>query len=65
MPGVTVTVADISGSHVIATAITRAGGDFSFTLAPGDYSVRAAGNPHLVHVDPGQKVQVDLYLPTP
>ncbi|MGO9058706.1 MAG: hypothetical protein ACLQU2_15150 [Candidatus Binataceae bacterium] len=66
MPGIKVTLADVSGTHVIATVITTGGdGSFSFTVAPGDYSVSAVGNPHLVHVDAGQKIQVDLYLPTP
>lgn len=64
-PGVKVTVAEVSSAHVVGSAITVADGSFSFTVAPGDYSVSGVGNPHLVHVDAGQKVQVNLYLPTP
>jgi large repetitive protein len=40
IPGVTVTLVDASG-NVVATAITNANGDYSFTgLYPGTYSVR-------------------------
>ncbi len=60
-----VTIADASSSRTISTATTGSDGTFRFAVPPGDYSVKGPGNPHLVHVDPGQQLQVDLYMPNP
>jgi hypothetical protein len=63
--GMTVTVSDAASSKVVSTTTSAADGSFRFTLAPGDYAVAGPGNPHLVHVDPGQQLEVNLHLPNP
>jgi hypothetical protein len=65
LPGAKVTISDVHGHAVLAAATADADGGFSFTVPAGNYMVRGVGNPALVHVDPGQKVQVDLYVPNP
>jgi hypothetical protein len=60
-----VTVSPAAGGAVMASAISGSDGSFRFSLPPGDYSVGGVGSPHLVHVDPGQQLQVDLHLPNP
>jgi hypothetical protein len=62
---VKVSVADAASGTVITTARTGSDGSFRFVVAPGDYSIRGAGNPHLVHLDAGQQLEVNLYLPNP
>ncbi len=65
VPGVTVTVADALSGKIVSSAVSGGDGSFRFVLPPGDYAVKGRGNPHLVHVDEGQQLQVDLYLPNP
>jgi hypothetical protein len=60
-----VTVTDLSSGKVVAAALTDADGGFRFSLPPGDYSLGGVGNPHLVHVSPGQQLQEDLRFPNP
>ncbi len=60
-----VTVSPAAGGAVIASAISGSDGGFRFNLPPGDYSVAGVGNPRLVHLDPGQQLQVDLHLLNP
>jgi hypothetical protein len=60
-----VTVSPAAGGGAIASATSGSDGSFRFSLPPGDYSVAGVGNPHLVHLDPGQQLQVDLHLPNP
>lgn len=60
-----ITVSPAAGGAVIASAISGSGGGFRFSLPPGDYSVAGVGSPHLVHLDPGRQLQVDLHLPNP
>jgi len=64
MSGMKVTISDASGKTV-SSAVSGHDGSYRFTVPPGNYSVQGPDNPHLVHVDPGQQLQVDLYLPTP
>jgi hypothetical protein len=65
VPGRRVTVSPAAGGAVIASATSAKDGSFRFSLPPGDYSVAGVGNPHLVHLDPGQQLQVDMHLPNP
>jgi hypothetical protein len=63
--GMNVTIADAASARTASTATTGNDGTFRFLVPPGDYSVKGPGNPHLVHVEPGQQLQVDLYMPNP
>ncbi len=63
--GMSVTISDAASGKTLSTATSGSDGSFRFTVAPGDYSVKGPGNPHLVHVDPGQQLEVNLYLPNP
>jgi hypothetical protein len=65
VPGTTVTISDAASGKAVASATTGNDGGFRFTVPPGDYSVKGPGNPHLVHVEPGQQFEVHLYLPNP
>jgi hypothetical protein len=65
VPGRVVTLAPAAGGALIATATSASDGSYRFTVPPGDYSVSGVGNPHLVHVDPGQQLEVNLFLLNP
>jgi hypothetical protein len=65
VPDVNVTVADALSGKVVSSALSANDGSFRFVVPPGDYAVKGRGNPHLVHVDAGQQLEVDLYLPNP
>ncbi len=63
--GIKVSIANASSGSVVETASTGSDGSFRFVVAPGDYSISGAGNPHLVHLDAGQQLEVNLFLPNP
>jgi hypothetical protein len=63
--GVNVSLSEFAGGKVISTAISGSDGSFRFTVPPGDYTIKGAGNPRSFHVDAGEQRQVDLQLPNP
>ncbi len=63
--GMSVTISDAASGKILSSTISGSDGSFRFTVAPGDYSLKGPGNPHLVHVDAGQQLEVNLQLPNP
>jgi hypothetical protein len=63
--GMSVTISDAASGKILSSTVSGSDGSFRFMVPPGDYSLKGPGNPHLLHVGPGQQLEVNLQLPNP